>query len=119
MKATEDAPNGNEFEMFTMELTSFLEGYYSALGLRSFPAYAQGDFFCERTEAIHFRRRSYLTAGLIRSLQRWLSIPRRRNWRLVIPGEGDRFIVVYHDTVAISPDTRSLAYAIANNNNTA
>ena len=119
MKATEDTPSGNEFEAFTMELTSFLEGYFSALGLRSVPAYAQGDFFYERTEAIHFRRRSHLTAGLIRSLQRWLSAPRRRNWRIVIPGEGDRFIVVYHDTVAISPDARSLEYAIADTHNAA
>jgi hypothetical protein len=119
MKASEDAPSGNEFEAFTMELTSFLEGYFSALGRRSVPAYVQGDFFYERTEAIHFRRRSYLTAGLIRSLQRWLSAPRRRNWRILIPGESDRFIVVYHDTVAISPDVRSLAYAIADNDDVA
>jgi len=112
MRETEDAPSGSEFEMFTMELSSFLEGYFSALGLRSFPAYAQGDFFHERTEAVQFRRRSYLTAELVHSLQRWLSTPRRRIWRVVIPGPSDRCIVVYHDTVAISPDVPSLAYAI-------
>src|SRR5688572_32745775 len=94
MKEGESAPTGDEFERFTEELDSFLEGYFSALGLRNMPAYAQGDFFYERTEAIHFGDRKYLTKKLITALQKWLSAPRRRNWRIVIPKERALFIEI-------------------------
>ncbi len=113
MKKGELAPTGNEFESFCIELANFLEGYFLALGLKRIPAYVQGDFFGERTEAIHFRKRSHLTKAFIRSIQKWLSAARRINWRIVIPGKDERFIVIYHDAVATSPEVRSLDAAIA------
>jgi hypothetical protein len=80
------------------------------------PAYVQGDFFYERTEAIHFGKREHLTKRLIGALQKWLSAPRRCNWRIVIPNGREsepRFIVVYYDKVVLSPEVRRLDAAIA------
>jgi len=113
MKGDEAAPTGNEFESFCEQLDSFLEGYFWALGLKEVPAYAQGDFFYERTQVIHFKKPSHLTAKLIRALQKWLSAPRRNKWRVVIPRPNDRSIVVYHDMIALSPHVRSLKQAIS------
>jgi hypothetical protein len=116
MKPGLPKPSGAEFEEFCRELESFVEGYFLGLGLKTTPCYVQGDFFNERTEAVHFKR-PFLTQTFIRALQRWLSAPRRSNWRILIPGRDDRFIVVYHDVVAISPDARSLASALRDNGN--
>jgi hypothetical protein len=108
---------GGEFEGFFRELDSFLEGYFYALGLSEMPAYAQGNFFGERTEAIHFYERSSLTPAFVRALQRWLSAERRQPWRLLIVGTRleENYIVVYHDTVVTAPKVRSLEAAIAEN----
>lgn len=119
MTEVEDYPVGNEFEGFIEELDSFLEGYFLAFGLKDVPAYAQGDFFGERTEAVHFTDRSHLSERFVQAMQQWLSAPKRSNWRVLIPGERleDNYIVVYAGVVMLAPDVESLSEAISEGGN--
>ena len=114
MTEEEVVPTGDEFEEFIDQLDSFLSGYFYALGYEDEPAYARGDFFWERTEAVYFTERSQLTQEFVRAVQRWLSAPRRNNWRVLIVGKEteDNFIVIYHDAIVLNPTIRSLEDAI-------
>ena len=111
----EDYPTGNEFEGFCEELESFLDGYFLALGLEDAPAYAQGDFFGEQTEAVHFEDRAHLSERFVQAIQHWLSAPKRSNWRVLIPGNrrSENYIVVYNDAVVLAPEIKSLSEAIS------
>jgi hypothetical protein len=120
-RMADDEPEGEvtgaQFEGFFRELDSFVGGFFFALGRADLPAYAQGDFFGERTEAIHFTDRGSLTPAFIRAVQRWLSAERRQPWRVLIVGAkwDDNYIVIYHDAVVTAPSIRSLDAAIAEN----
>jgi len=107
-------PKSGEFEQFTNELDSFLSGYFFALKHRKAPAYARGDFFGERTEAVYFYDRQALTADFVTAVQKWLSVERRQDWRVLVPGEKleDNYIVIYFDAIVLSPKRTSLAAAI-------
>ena len=85
-------PRGSEFERFCDNLSAFLCGYFSALGIPKPPVYCQGDFFGERTEAIHFYDENAITSELIQALQNWLAAPCRNQWRIVIPARDDQVI---------------------------
>ena len=110
----ETPPTGDEFDVFCCELESFMSGYFYALGSETEPAYTGGDFFGERTEAIHFRNRSQLTEQLVRAIQKWLTAPRRNNWRVLVPGKHlqNNYIVIYHDLVVLAPTIDTIANAI-------
>ena len=92
MTRSDPPPTGNEFETFSDQLDAFLSGYFAALGIEPMPAYCQGDFFEERTEAIHFKGSDALTPALVSALERWLNVPRRRNWRILVPSNDDLLI---------------------------
>lgn len=87
---------GAEFEAFFRELDSFISGYFYALGFRNEPAYAQGDYLGERTDAIHFTDRVHLTQTFVLATQHWLSAERRHPWRVLIVGKNwdDNYIVI-------------------------
>ena len=93
MTRSDPPPTENEFETFSDQLDAFLSGYFAALGIQPLPAYCQGDFFEERTEAIHFKDSASLTPALTAALERWLDVPRRRNWRIVVPSND--YLVIY------------------------
>lgn len=93
MTKSDPRPTASEFETFSDQLDAFLAGYFAALGIQPAPAYCQGDFFEERTEAIHFKDSDAFTPALISALERWLDVPRRRNWRIVVPRNND--LVIY------------------------
>ena len=114
MNPEEEEPRGDEFEEFHDGLSSFMDGYYFALGLDTVPAYARGDFFWERTEAIYFTDRTHLSEKFVRAVQKWLSVPRRCNWRVLIVGEkrDDNYIVVYEDAVVLAPGFEAIPDAI-------
>lgn len=114
MSEHESPATGAEFETFTRELDSFLSGYYLALGLDEPPAYVRGDFFWERTDGVYFSDRTKLSSAFIRAVQKWLFAERRSNWRVIIPGKkhDDNLIVIYSDSIALSPKVRSLVTAI-------
>ena len=114
MDPEEEEPRGDEFEEFSDGLSSFMDGYFFALGLGTVPAYARGDFFWERTEAIYFTDRTHLSEKFVHAVQRWLSVPRRSNWRVLIVGEkrDDNYIVVYEDAVVLAPGVESIPDAI-------
>ena len=115
MTAEEALPSGAEFEDFCRELDSFISGYFYALGSEEEPAYARGDFFGERTEAIYFKDRAQLTERFVRAVQRWLAAPRRSNWRVLIPGEKleENYIVIYDELIVLAPAIGTLSNAIA------
>ena len=101
MSNDEPPPCGDEFELFVESLDAFLDGYFYSKSVHDIPLYTRGDFFGERTEGIYFTDSSELTDHLLHSLQKWLGVPRRQNWRIVIPGEGANGnpIVIYACTI--------------------
>jgi hypothetical protein len=85
MSEEEACPSGAEYESFIDSLDAFLDGYFYSRGVYELPVHTAGDFYGERTEALHFSDGSALTEDLLTALQRWLRAPRRQNWRIVIP----------------------------------
>jgi hypothetical protein len=110
LDAEEEAPSGDEFERFSEALS----GFYFALGAHEAPANARGDFSGERTEAVYFKDRTRLTEDFVRAVQKWLSVPRRSNWRVLVVGQkrDNNYIVIYDDCVVLAPEADSISDAI-------
>jgi len=101
MNAGEPEVCGEEFEEFTDMLGAFVDGYFYSKGIYSPPFYCCGDFHYERTEALYCRDSKSITKDFIACIMRWLDVPRRKDWRVVVPGEGKEKtdIVIYHSKI--------------------
>ena len=97
MSKTDVPPTGAEYEQFLIELEGFIDGYFFGKGVYTLPLYCQGDFFGERTEAIHFTEPDQVPEELFSDLARWLVVPKRQRWRIVFPTAEDT--VVYSSQV--------------------
>ncbi|MEZ5301904.1 MAG: hypothetical protein R3F11_14845 [Verrucomicrobiales bacterium] len=92
MVPNEVPPTGKDYREFLTALEGFVAGYFSALGIAA-PVYCQGDFFGERTEAIHITEPNQLPDRFFEDLSHWLAIPRWDRWRIVLPAEGGDSVI--------------------------
>jgi hypothetical protein len=97
MTQTEIPPTGAEYEDFLLELEGFIAGYFFSKGVYTLPVYCQGDFFGERTEAIHFTEPDQVPKQIFSDFARWLAVPKREKWRIIFPTAEDT--VVYRSQV--------------------
>jgi hypothetical protein len=109
-------PKADEFRAHTREIDSFLRGFCSAKNYESSDAYVQGDFFGERTHVVILSERMLFALELTEALLHWLSVPRRKSWRVVLAGRRSKedTVVVYPDAIVASPKISDYRIALRN-----
>jgi len=96
MHPDERLPTGGEYEAFVESLEAFIDGYFAGIDCVA-PIYCRGDFMGERTEAVFVECPFEGLSRFLLALSRWLAVPKRENWRVVLPADGQ--IAVYAGAV--------------------
>lgn len=65
-----------------------------------------GDFLNERTHLVLLQNQSIIADDYVKVIQRWLSLPRWRNWRVILKfgRKNEDTLVVYSNAVVARPE---------------